>query len=103
MQQQPRRWPGFDICVETKLRLDVYIYVLGHRDGRFCGAYIRPVAVNGLNYHGFDRSAQNASGRGGTESTTRESLFAREIRPLAVVITSESRAQYTALYENHMN
>ena len=25
MQQQPRRWPGFDKCVETKLRLDVYI------------------------------------------------------------------------------
>ena len=25
MQQQQRRWPGFDKCVETKLRLDVYI------------------------------------------------------------------------------
>ena len=25
MQQQPRRWPGFDKCVKTKLRLDVYI------------------------------------------------------------------------------
>ena len=25
MQQQPHRWPGFDKCVETKLRLDVYI------------------------------------------------------------------------------
>ena len=25
MQQQPRRWPGFDKCVETKLRWDVYI------------------------------------------------------------------------------
>ena len=25
------------------------IYVLGHRDGRFCDVYIRPVAVNGLN------------------------------------------------------
>ena len=24
------------------------IYVLGHRDGRFCDVYIRPVAVNGL-------------------------------------------------------
>ena len=24
------------------------MYVLGHRDGRFCDAYIRPVAVNGL-------------------------------------------------------
>ena len=27
-----------------------YIYVLGHRDGRFGDVYIRPVAVNGLNY-----------------------------------------------------
>ena len=26
MQQQPRRWPGFDKCVETNLRLDVYIH-----------------------------------------------------------------------------
>ena len=25
MQQQPHRWPGFDKCVETKLRWDVYI------------------------------------------------------------------------------
>ena len=25
MQQQPRRWPGFDKSVKTKLRLDVYI------------------------------------------------------------------------------
>ena len=25
MQQQPRRWPGFDKCIETKLRLDVYM------------------------------------------------------------------------------
>ena len=25
MHQQPRRWPGFDKCVETKLRWDVYI------------------------------------------------------------------------------
>ena len=25
MQQQPRRWPGFEKCVETKLRWDVYI------------------------------------------------------------------------------
>ena len=25
MQQQPRQWPGFAKCVETKLRLDVYI------------------------------------------------------------------------------
>ena len=25
MQQQPRWWPGFDKCVETKLRWDVYI------------------------------------------------------------------------------
>ena len=25
-----------------------YIYILGHRDGRFCDVYIRPVAVNGL-------------------------------------------------------
>ena len=25
MQQQPRRWPGIDKCVETKLRWDVYI------------------------------------------------------------------------------
>ena len=25
MQQRPRRWPGFDKRVETKLRLDVYI------------------------------------------------------------------------------
>ena len=25
MQQQPRRWPGFDKCVEPKLRWDVYI------------------------------------------------------------------------------
>ena len=25
MQQQPHRWPGFDKCIETKLRLDVYI------------------------------------------------------------------------------
>ena len=25
MQQQPHRWPGFDKCVKTKLRLDVYI------------------------------------------------------------------------------
>ena len=25
MQQQRRRWPGFDKCVKTKLRLDVYI------------------------------------------------------------------------------
>ena len=25
MQQQPRRWPGFDKCVEAKLRWDVYI------------------------------------------------------------------------------
>ena len=25
------------------------MYVLGHRDGRFCDVYIRPVAVNGLN------------------------------------------------------
>ena len=25
MQQQPRRWPAFDKCVKTKLRLDVYI------------------------------------------------------------------------------
>ena len=25
MQRQPRGWPGFDKCVETKLRLDVYI------------------------------------------------------------------------------
>ena len=25
MQQQPRRWPGFDKCVKTKLRLDAYI------------------------------------------------------------------------------
>ena len=25
MQQQPRRWPGFDKCVDTKLRWDVYI------------------------------------------------------------------------------
>ena len=25
MQQQPPRWPGFDKCVETKLRWDVYI------------------------------------------------------------------------------
>ena len=25
MQQQPRWWPGFDRCVETRLRLDVYI------------------------------------------------------------------------------
>ena len=25
MQQQPRRWPGFDKCVETKFRWDVYI------------------------------------------------------------------------------
>ena len=25
MQQQARRWPGFDKCVETKLRWDVYI------------------------------------------------------------------------------
>ena len=24
MQQQPHRWPGFDKCVETKLKLDVY-------------------------------------------------------------------------------
>ena len=39
----------------------------------------------------------------GSKSTTRESQFAREIRPLAVVITSESRAQYTTLYEIHMN
>ena len=30
-----------------------YIYVLGHRDGRFCDVYIRPVAVNGLNYLRF--------------------------------------------------
>ena len=28
MQQQPRRWPGLDKCVETKLRLDVYIMSL---------------------------------------------------------------------------
>ena len=40
MQQQPRRWPGFDKCVEMKLRWDV----LGHRDGRFCDVYICPVA-----------------------------------------------------------
>ena len=25
MQQQPRRWPGFDKCAKRKLRLDVYI------------------------------------------------------------------------------
>ena len=25
MQQQPRRWPGLDKCVDTKLRWDVYI------------------------------------------------------------------------------
>ena len=25
MQQQPHRGPGFDKCVETKLRLDLYI------------------------------------------------------------------------------
>ena len=25
MQQQPRRWPGFEKCVNTKLTLDVYI------------------------------------------------------------------------------
>ena len=25
MQPEPRRWPGFDKCVETQLRLDVYI------------------------------------------------------------------------------
>ena len=25
MQQQPRQWPGFDKCVEPKLRWDVYI------------------------------------------------------------------------------
>ena len=32
----------------------MYIYVLGHRDGRFGDVYIRPVAVNGLilfDYH----------------------------------------------------
>ena len=28
----------------------MYIYVLGHRDGRFCDVYIRPVAVNGLRW-----------------------------------------------------
>ena len=38
----------------------------------------------------------------GSKNTTRESQFAREIRPLAVVISFESRAQ-TTLYENHMN
>ena len=47
MQQQPRRWPGFDKCVETNWD-GTYIYVLGHRDGRFCDVYIRPVAVNWL-------------------------------------------------------
>ena len=30
-----------------------YIYVLGHRDGRFGDVYIRPVAVNGLNCFTF--------------------------------------------------
>ena len=25
MPQQPPQWPGFEKCVETKLRLDVYI------------------------------------------------------------------------------
>ena len=39
----------------------------------------------------------------GSKSTTLESQFAREIRPLAVAITSKSRAQYTALYEIHMS
>ena len=33
---QKRNWGG------------TYIYVLGHRDGRFCDVYIRPMAVNGL-------------------------------------------------------
>ena len=57
-----------------------------------------------LNYYGFDTSSQNASlGGRGSKSTTRESQFAIEIRPQAVVITFESGTQYTALYETHMN
>ena len=44
MQQQPRRWPGFDKCVETKFTW-TYIYVLGHRHGRFCDVYmLHPIA-----------------------------------------------------------
>ena len=39
----------------------------------------------------------------GSKSTTRESQFAIEVRPLAAVITFESGAQYTALYETHLN
>ena len=39
----------------------------------------------------------------GSKSTTRESQFAIEIRPLAAVITFERGAQYTSLYETHLN
>ena len=39
----------------------------------------------------------------GSKSTTQESQFAIEIRPLAAVITFESEAQYTSLYETHLN
>ena len=45
-----------------------------------------------LNYHGFDRSLQNASVGGEGLEKYNPSQFARVIRPLAVVITSESRA-----------
>ena len=47
MRKQPRRWPGFDKCVETKLRLDVF--TRPWPPGWFlCNVYLRPVAVNGL-------------------------------------------------------
>ena len=57
-----------------------------------------------LNYHRYDRSLQNAFvGGERLERYNPGKSVTREIRPLAVLITSESRAQYTALNENRMN
>ena len=57
-----------------------------------------------LNYYGSIEARKRPLWEGrGSKSTTRESQFAIEIRPLAVVITFESGAQYTAFYETHMN
>ena len=40
-----------------------YIYVLGHRDGRFGDVYIRPMAVNGLSFFLFWTATENGKGQ----------------------------------------
>ena len=78
---------------------------LGTSTRRSPAKFTEPAPLEGaLNYYGSNRSLQNPPWEGrGSKSTIQESEFAIETRPLAVVITFESRAQYTALHENHMN